>query len=310
MNTIGFLVVDKPPGLTSHDIVGIVRATTGIKKVGHTGTLDPFATGVLPLAVGKATRFIQYLDESLKVYDATISFTGATDTGDLEGEITREGGPPDWERVPEVLSSMVGDRMQTPPAYSAVKVDGKPLYKYARAGVEKKAAARPITVHALTELERGEDFLRVEIRCSRGTYARVLADEIAQALGTAGHLSALRRTRSGGFSLEGATSLSDWAQVVSGQEDWRAAFRNWEDKLPWRARDEVREALSARLLSLRSVLAHLPTVQGNERILMGGKPPPPPSGVAEGERYAAVLGEQLLAVVEAQGKAGRVLLRA
>ena len=134
-----FLVMDKEPGMTSHDVVAIVRAVTGIKTGGHTGTLDPFATGVLPLALGPATRFIQYLDESLKVYDATIRLGSATPTGDPEGEVVREGGAPDWGRVEKVLQGVVGVRMQTPPAYSAVKVDGKPLYRYARAGIEKKA---------------------------------------------------------------------------------------------------------------------------------------------------------------------------
>jgi len=306
----GYLVVDKPAGLTSHDVVGIVRAVTGVKKVGHTGTLDPFATGVLPLALGKATRFIQYLDENLKVYDATIAFTGATSTGDPEGEVVREGGPPIWERVPEVLASLIGEQMQTPPAYSAVKVDGKPLYKYARAGVEKKAKARPITISGLCELDRGEDFLRVELRCSRGTYARVLADDIALALGSAGHLRALRRTQSGVFVLPGALDLATLAQVVTGTEDWAAAFRNRELRMPWAPREQVCASLKNRVVPLSAALSHLPTVTSSPSLLKGGKAPPPPTGVKAGERYTVLDGGRVLAVAESQGTWGKMLLRA
>lgn len=312
---LGYLVVDKPAGLTSHDIVGIVRAVTGVKKVGHTGTLDPFATGVLPLALGKATRFIQYLDEGLKVYDATIDFSRSTDTGDIEGDTLAEGGPPVWSLVPEVLEQLTGPQMQTPPAYSAVKVDGKPLYKYARAGVEKKAKARPITVYGLEELGRTESTLTVRIRCSRGTYARVLAQDIARGLGTHGHLGALRRAASGPFVLEGALTFPELAEVVTGTPDWRRGFRGRkhaapEELVPWRARPEVVKALSPRVIPLRKALEHLPSVAGDPKILQGGKGPPPPDGLDVGARYAVHDGPRLLAVSESCGAWGKVLLRA
>ncbi len=206
MSVTGFLVVDKPAGVTSHDVVAAIRACTGIKKVGHTGTLDPFATGVLPLALGRSTRLIQYLDESIKVYDALVRFGSATDTGDPTGEAVREAPLPDHDRqgVEAVLATFLGERMQEPPAYSAVKVAGKPMYHYARKGQAVKAPARPIFLHALELLEYDRERLRVRITCSRGTYARVLADEIATALGSAGHLEALCRDRSGPFYLGGA----------------------------------------------------------------------------------------------------------
>jgi tRNA pseudouridine55 synthase len=311
---LGYLVVDKPPGLTSHDIVGIVRAVTGIKKVGHTGTLDPFATGVLPLALGKATKFIQYLDEGLKVYDATIDFSRSTDTGDLDGDLLDEGGPPDWSLLPEVFAQLTGPQMQTPPAYSAVKVDGKPLYKYARAGVEKKAKARPITIYGLEELGRTEGTLEVRIRCSRGTYARVLAQDIARGLGTHGHLCALRRAASGPFVLDGALTFPQLADIVTGNPDWLRAFRGRkhtppEDRVPWLPRPEVVSALSPRVIPLRKALEHLPSVPGDPKILQGAKGPPPPPGLDVGARYAVHDGPRLLAVAESCGAFGKVLLR-
>ena len=149
----GFLVIDKAPGMTSHDVVGVVRAITGLKKVGHTGTLDPFATGVLVLALGGATRFIQYLDESLKVYDAVIQLGESTETGDPEGDILETA----LKNVEEVLRSLEGKQMQRPPAYSAVKFKGKPLYKYARAGEAVEVPARPIEIYKMTLIEQGEE---------------------------------------------------------------------------------------------------------------------------------------------------------
>ena len=313
--TPGFLVIDKAPGLTSHDIVAMVRAVLGIKKVGHTGTLDPFATGVLPLALGPATRFIQYLDESVKVYDATIQLGSATDTGDLTGTVVEERPVPVLEdqQIAEVLGSFRGVRMQTPPAYSAVKVKGKPLYAYAREGKAVEAKARPIRIDSITQLERGPDWLRVLIRCGRGTYARVLADEIAVALGTAGHLRALRRRQSGPFALAEAMPLDALSEVVAGRPDWEATLRRkkGQERVPWAPRDEVRTALAARLVTPFRALGHLPVSEVPEplraRVLNGGPMPAPPTGVAEGERYRVASGEELLAVAERTPKGGKAL---
>lgn len=304
----GFLVVDKPAGVTSHDVVAAVRAVTGIAKVGHTGTLDPFATGVLPLALGRATRLIQFLDESIKVYDARIALGAATDTGDPTGTVVREAPLPtaDQAGVEAVLQGFVGERMQEPPAYSAVKVAGKPMYHYARKGEVVKAAARPIKIHAIDLLAYGDGQLRVRITCSRGTYARVLADEIAVALGSAGHLSALTRDRSGPFYLEDAIGMDRMASFATDAEvtDWRKVLlaRRGEERVKWNPRDAVMAALAPHVRSELGSLSHLPLVDVNpadaQRVRSGLGVPVPPRGVAMGGRYLVVHGSDLVAVAE------------
>lgn len=308
MSTPAFLVIDKPPGITSHDVVAVLRAVTGTPKVGHTGTLDPFATGVLPLAMGRSTRFIRFLDERLKVYDATVALGKSTTTGDPEGEVLREGPPADLERLDAVLAGFVGPRMQTPPAYSAVKVQGKPLYKYARQGEAVEVAARPIEIFSMIERSRSADEVRVEIHCTRGTYARVLADELAVELGTAGHLSALRRLRSGPFTLEGAITMEQLSELVAGDPDWQRVLRSRlprEERVPWNPRGEVVDALRARAVTLEDALAHLPAIQIHDavraRILAGGKPPGPPEGLAPEAPWALWQGEELVAVAAPAG---------
>ncbi|HJN78272.1 MAG TPA: tRNA pseudouridine(55) synthase TruB [Myxococcota bacterium] len=298
-----FVVVDKPVGVTSHDIVRILRSVTG-EKAGHTGTLDPFATGVLPLALGRATRFIQFLDESEKVYDATIAFGSSTTTGDPEGSVVESAGPPELARLDEVIASFLGERMQTPPAYSAVKVDGRRLYEYARAGIEKRARPRPITIGGVEVLEASEEALRVRIRCSRGTYVRVLGAEIAESLGTVGHLVALRRLRSGPFSLEGALDLSTLSRLATDQEDWDRAFRrnrNAPDWLEWKPREEVAEALGAWTTPMAPAFRHLPARElsaEQQRKLGFGQLVPGPAGrwvaLYEGEFQAVLDGGRIL----------------
>lgn len=310
-----FLVIDKPVDLTSHDIVAMVRAVLGIKKVGHTGTLDPFATGVLPLALGPATRLIQYLDESLKVYDATIQLGARTDTGDLTGEVVEEAPIPELDdaTVAAVLEGFSGVRMQTPPAYSAVKVNGRPLYAYAREGKAVEAKARPIRIDSITALERGPDWLRVLIHCGRGTYARVLADEIAVELGTMGHLRALRRRRSGPFVLDHALSLDGLSQMVAGRPDWQATLRRKKgaERVPWAPRDEVRAAVAGCTVAPLQALGHLPVVEVpaalRPKVLNGGGMPAPPLGVDEGGRYRVASEGRLLALAERGPKGGKAL---
>jgi tRNA pseudouridine55 synthase len=310
MNT-GFLVMDKAPGMTSHDVVAIVRAVTGLKKVGHTGTLDPFATGVLVLALGGATRFIQFLDEKLKVYDATIQLGASTETGDPEGAILETGPIPSLENLDAILQGFVGVQMQRPPPYSAVKFKGKALYKYARAGDKVEVPEREIEIYAMTLLDQGEDWLRVEIRCSRGTYARVIANDVAKALGTVGHLIQLRRSQSGAFGLEESVDMEGLAQIVASREDYAAVFSREGERVQWNPRDEVRNALFARTKSLYDALPQFPHVQCTEgekkRLKAGGQPPPPPSGVKDGDRYLAVEGQEVLAVVQAAGRLGQAL---
>jgi tRNA pseudouridine55 synthase len=257
--------MDKPAGLTSHDVVATLRATTGIKKVGHTGTLDPFATGVLPLAIGRATRLIQYLDEDLKVYEATILLGTATDTGDPTGEVLEQAPVPELDQttVHSVLMGFRGTRMQVPPRYSAVKINGKRLYKYARAGEDVEIPARPVRVDSIDLVELMSPRLRVRIQCGRGTYARVLAEEIARALGTVGHLETLRRTCSGNFLEAQALSMNALSKIVSGVEDWKSALKpaRGAERVPWNARDQVAEELQSYIQTPSEALCDFPEVE-------------------------------------------------
>jgi len=211
----GFLVIDKPAGLTSHDIVARVRRILGQKKAGHTGTLDPFATGVLPVAVGEGTKAIPFLDERVKEYRATMVLGVATDTQDCTGRVDREG---DWTRVSpetvrEVLSSFLGKGKQIPPMYSAIKQGGVPLYRLARKGCEVEREQREIEIHSVTVDHM--DLPRVEftVSCSRGTYVRTLAHDLGKRLGCGAHLTQLRRTRSGPFDLSRAVTLDELASL-------------------------------------------------------------------------------------------------
>ena len=209
----GILVVAKPAGPTSHDIVALVRRLTGTKKVGHGGTLDPFATGVLPLFLGRATRLVEYHLGDRKAYRATICFGASSTTDDLDGELTPLEGPaPDRATVEAALASQLGQISQVPPAYSAIKLGGRRAYAMARAGEVPVLAAREVTIDRLELVEwDGTDPERpiaiVEVDCSAGTYVRSLARDVGHAVGSGAYLGALVRTRSGGFALEGALSL-------------------------------------------------------------------------------------------------------
>jgi len=315
--TVGFLVVNKPAGITSHDVVAVVRAVTGIKKVGHTGTLDPFATGVLPLALGPATRLIQYLDEAMKVYEVEIALGSATDTGDPTGEVIATCPLPDCDEahVRDVLATFLGKRMQEPPQYSAVKVDGKPLYHYARKGQVKRAAPREITVHEIEFVSFTPDTLKVVIHCSRGTYARVLAREIGQALGSEGYLRTLNRSRSGPFISADSVDLPTVAEMVSQvpYDDWKDVLLSRgrkEERVPWKPKQEVRGALKPHVRSPLKSLNHLPIVdvqtQDARRVRNGGTPPVAPS-VVGGGRYVVACGPDLVAVAEATSSGVKTL---
>ena len=311
----GFIVIDKEPGITSHDAVAMLRAVTGIRKVGHTGTLDPFARGVLPMALGSATRLIRFLDESEKVYDATIALGQATDTGDPTGAVLAEAPVPalDLAGVQAVLQAFLGERQQTPHRYSAVKVQGRRLYDYARKGEQVEAEPRPIVIRALEARALEGNHLRVVLTCSRGTYARGLADEIAQALGTVGHLSALTRLRSGPFALEGALTLGALAQAAAGSSDWRRALqcRRGEDRIPWLPREQVHAALAPRRIGVLEGLRQLPILAVSrgvaDALLRGGAVRAPPIGVKLGEHFLVVHGAEAVALARAEG-GGRSLV--
>jgi tRNA pseudouridine55 synthase len=212
----GLIVIDKPNGITSHQVVGRVRRILGTKRVGHTGTLDPFATGVMVLLIGKATRLAQFLDKDEKAYQATVRFGAETDTGDLTGAVTTVSelsaveieltlDEANWDAV---FRPFRGDILQTPPMYSAKKVEGKKLYELARKGIEieRKAAEVRISELEIEPAERSDERL-LKVTCSAGTYIRTLAEDIGRVVGTGAHLTALRRTRAGRFDIEEAVTL-------------------------------------------------------------------------------------------------------
>ncbi|MBZ5499016.1 MAG: tRNA pseudouridine(55) synthase TruB [Acidobacteriia bacterium] len=207
----GVLVVDKPEGWTSHDVVAKVRNITRVKKVGHTGTLDPFATGVLPLTLGRATRLTSYFLSSDKTYHGVIRFGFATTTFDRDGEPTGGDARPqiDSARVEEIFTHYLGTVRQTQPPYSAKKVHGKPMYQYARKGVMLNAETKEVTIKLLKLLRVQESEAEFELCCTAGTYARSLAHDVGREYGCGAHLVRLRRTRSGEFPIESATPLTE-----------------------------------------------------------------------------------------------------
>ena len=208
----GFLNVYKPTGITSHDVIAILRRITKIKQIGHTGTLDPFAEGVLPVCIGKATRLIEYLDDD-KEYLAQINLGRSTDTYDLDGKTTVE-----YEKrvtlaeVTEGLKKFEGEISQTPPIYSALKVNGKKLYDYARSGQEVEIQSRKITIEKieLKSFDEQNQIANVLIKCSKGTYIRSIAHDLGQNLGVGGYLSKLVRTQAGKFALTQAVMLDEF----------------------------------------------------------------------------------------------------
>ena len=211
----GLIIVDKPGGMTSHDVVARVRRLAGTRRVGHAGTLDPMATGVLVIGVEKATRLLGYLTLTEKTYQATIRLGASTSTDDAEGEPT--GGSPATDLPPGALDAeiaeLTGDIWQVPPGVSAIKVNGQRAYKLTRAGAAPELAARPVTVYefTVTDVRQAGDFLDLDavIRCSSGTYIRALARDLGAALGTGGHLTALRRTAVGPYDLAQAHTLQE-----------------------------------------------------------------------------------------------------
>jgi tRNA pseudouridine55 synthase len=217
MDTVkdGIIVIDKPQGMTSHDVVGLVRRLTGVRRVGHTGTLDPMATGVLPVCVGMATRIIEFMDRDdspdAKAYDCEMRLGVRTDTDDVWGSASgmARSAMPDADSISAVFAGMTGDIDQVPPAYSAIKHNGRKLYDIARRGEEIPAEAlRPRRVHIesieVTKIEG--DTVKFSVTCSKGTYVRSICRDAGEALGCGAAMSALRRTKSGVFTLEDATA--------------------------------------------------------------------------------------------------------
>ncbi len=210
----GVLLLDKPVGLSSNQALVMAKRLLNAEKAGHTGTLDPFATGLLPLCFGEATKFAQDLLDADKTYEATVKLGETTTTGDIEGEVL-ESRPVDVsvDQVESALTNFRGPIMQVPPMHSALKRDGKPLYEYARAGVTLEREARAVTIHALELLEFAPPLLKLRVHCSKGTYVRVLGEDIGRALGCGAHLTALRRTAIDTLELAGAVTLESLAAL-------------------------------------------------------------------------------------------------
>lgn len=204
----GVLLLDKPGGMTSNRALQSARRLLGAAKAGHTGTLDPMATGLLPLTFGEATKFAADLLDADKSYRATVRLGMTTTTGDAEGEVVATAPVKVTAAdVDAVLLRFTGTIDQVPPMYSALKRNGRPLYELARAGIEVERAPRPVSIHRLERVEHIGNDLTLEVDCSKGTYVRVLAEDIGRALGCGAHLAALRRTRVGRLTLEGAVTL-------------------------------------------------------------------------------------------------------
>jgi tRNA pseudouridine55 synthase len=249
----GVLPVDKPVGPTSHDIVAAVRRALGTRQVGHTGTLDPFASGLLLVCFGSATRLAEYLTPLPKTYRAVMRLGERTDTDDLTGAVVEThpiGTEVDETAVAAALEAQVGAIQQVPPAYSAKKVGGERMYAAARRGEDVARAAVPVTIHAIRVLRIDLPDVEFEVTCGSGTYIRAIARDVGDALGVGGHLRALRRTASGSYVVEGAVPL---------------------DRL------EDTESVGAAILSPAAAVSHLPAVRLDEAALVDfghGRPVP------------------------------------
>ncbi len=280
----GVLVIDKPSGPTSFDVVRIIRALLRVKKVGHTGTLDPLATGVLPVCVGDATRIAGFITEGDKSYDAVIRLGVTTDTLDAQGQVvsTRPVPPLTPELLEAALQGFRGTFDQVPPMYSAVKVGGKRLYELARAGEEIERKPRTVTVHELLLRDFSADEVRVSVRSSKGFFVRSLAYDFGEALGCGAHLTALRRTRSGPFTLAQALPL----------EKLRASFDA--------DRAQALAEVAPKLVGMNDALAELPAVEVpaglSDRVRHGV--PIEVSAPPAGRVRVLGPGEELLAVAE------------
>jgi tRNA pseudouridine55 synthase len=234
----GVVIIDKPSGWTSHDVVAKIRNLTKVKKVGHTGTLDPFATGVLPLTLGRATRLTSYFLASDKMYHGVMRFGFATTTYDVDGEAIGEDTQPELDavRLEQVFARYRGTILQTLPPYSAKKIQGRPLYSYARRGIELSPTQKEVTIKELKVVSVNGCEVEFELACTTGTYARSLAHDIGADYGCGAHLIHLRRTRSGEFPIDAAVPLSEAEQFYS------------------------REFFIGRLIPMRNLLQEIPSI--------------------------------------------------
>ena len=218
----GVLLLDKPDGLSSNAALQRAKRLYAAQKAGHTGTLDPLATGLLPIAFGEATKLAHALLDAPKAYEAVVRFGSATETGDAEGAVVRTLPPPgDRGSVEAALARFVGPIVQTPPRHSALKHQGRAYYEWARAGVEVPRRPREVVIHALSLREWRPPDLVVDVSCSKGTYIRVLAEDLGAAVGSCAHLASLRRTATGGFDIEDAVTLDALEAMSAPERDAR-----------------------------------------------------------------------------------------
>lgn len=277
----GILIIDKPQGVTSNGVLQQVKRLYGAAKAGHTGSLDPLATGVLPLCFGEATKFSQLMLDSDKSYVAEGKLGVTTDSGDSDGQVMTERTVPadlSRDRLEAVLAQFRGDIEQVPSMYSALKHKGRPLYEYAREGIEIERPARPVTIHALELVGFEADRFRIAVTCSKGTYIRSLVEDIGEVVGCGAHVTALRRTRAAGFGLDQANNVAELE-----------------------AMREREESLDPLLVPVETALAEFPKImleEGQIVSILNGQPVKiaghPPGWVClfGGERFLG-LGEQL-----------------
>ena len=222
----GIIIIDKPQEWTSNDVVSRLRRVFNTRRIGHGGTLDPMATGVLPVFVGRATRGVEFFEHAEKVYETTIRFGLTTDTEDITGKVLAETEVSLTEEdLQKVLPRFRGEILQVPPMYSAIKVNGQKLYDLARKGREVERQPRPITIHELQLLEFSGKEARLRVRCSKGTYIRTLCKDLGSALGCGGCMAALRRVQAGEYTLEGSIPLRQLLDISEAGEDVEAMLR-------------------------------------------------------------------------------------
>jgi tRNA pseudouridine55 synthase len=290
----GVLLIDKPVGLSSNDALTKVKRIVNAKKAGHTGTLDPFATGLLPLCFGEATKFSQDLLEADKTYLATVHLGITTTTGDTEGEVleTRDVAVT-AEQIDAALARFRGPILQVPPMYSALKRDGKALYEYAREGITLEREARPVTIHELDLVAYAAPFLTIRVKCSKGTYVRVLGEDIGATLGCGAHLSALRRVQVGSLTTTNMVTLEELqahANPLSLLAPVDALLSTFPrvDLTP----ELEKRFLNGQRLALGKEPVSVPQEQGRVRVYAGDKL----LGTAILQEYAILAPERLIAV--------------
>ena len=227
----GIVIVDKPQGWTSQDVTARLRRVFNTRRIGHGGTLDPMATGVLPVFVGRATRGVEFFEHAEKIYEATLRLGITTDTEDITGTVlTEQEAFVTASQLEEVLEKFRGDILQVPPMYSALKVNGEKLYDLARKGKEVERKPRPVTIHELTLLGMDADGIRLRVHCSKGTYIRTLCKDIGEALGCGGCMAALRRVSAGEYTIEEAVPLETLLETETPEQYLRpvdSMFRNY-----------------------------------------------------------------------------------